>query len=102
MTFAAAALVPGVPMRIAGIDPPYSAPTYVDASSTTATVEFIPYVNGSRSAIVMEGEIPGRAPPRMPHATPPKAAGTIAVDRKRWIRSPTAIVPPGTGCAEAR
>ena len=34
MTVAAAALVPGVRMRIAGIDPPYSAPTYVDASST--------------------------------------------------------------------
>ena len=34
----AAALVPGVRMRIAGIEPPYSAPTYVDASMTTATV----------------------------------------------------------------
>ena len=38
MTVAAAALVPGVRIRMAGIEPPYSAPTYVDARRTIAMV----------------------------------------------------------------
>src|SRR3546814_15214999 len=29
--------------------------------------------------MVIDGEMPGSAPPRMPQATPPNAAGTIAV-----------------------
>ena len=44
-------MVPGVPMRIAGIDPPYSAPTYVEASNTTAVVgnnaSYAQYVQGA-------------------------------------------------------
>src|SRR5689334_8335407 len=82
MTVAAAALVPGVRIRIAGIEPPYSAPTYVDARTTTATVGSMPYVNGSSSAIVIDGEMPGSAPPRIPQATPPNAAGMIGVLKK--------------------
>jgi hypothetical protein len=36
-------------------------------------------VNGNRSAIEIEGEIPGKAPPRIPQATPANAAGTMGV-----------------------
>ncbi len=39
----------------------------------------MPYVNGKTSAIVIDGEIPGSAPPRIPHATPSAAAGTSGV-----------------------
>ena len=38
MTVAAAEFVPGVRMRIAGMEPPYSAPMYTDASRTIADI----------------------------------------------------------------
>ena len=34
----------------------------------------MPTVNGSSKAMAMDGEMPGSAPPRMPHSTPEKAA----------------------------
>jgi hypothetical protein len=59
---------------MAGIDPPYSAPTYTLASNTMATVGSMPTVKGKSKAMAMEGEIPGNAPPKIPQSTPPKAA----------------------------
>ena len=34
----------------------------------------MPTVKGSSKAMAMDGEMPGSAPPRMPHSTPPKDA----------------------------
>ncbi len=34
-------------------------------------------MKGSSSAIAIDGEMPGSAPPTMPHATPAKAAGIV-------------------------
>src|SRR5918996_5065562 len=39
----------------------------------------MPKVNGSSSAMVIEGEMPGRAPPMMPHTTPAMAANAEGV-----------------------
>jgi len=37
------------------------------------------YVNGSNSAMVIDGEIPGNAPPSIPQATPANAANIAGV-----------------------
>jgi hypothetical protein len=42
-----------------------------------ATAGSMPYVKGRMSAMLMEGEIPGKAPPKIPQATP-NAAEKIA------------------------
>ena len=73
MTVAEAELVPGVRIKIAGIEPPYSAPTYTLANSTKALVASMPTVKGSSKAMAIEGEIPGNAPPKIPHNTPANA-----------------------------
>ena len=73
MTVAEAELVPGVRIRMAGIEPPYSAPTYTLANKTKALVASIPTVKGNSNAMAMEGEMPGKAPPKMPHNTPANA-----------------------------
>lgn len=80
MVVAAAELVPGVLMRMAGTDPPYSAPTYVVASNAIAIGALIVYVNGTSNAIVMDADMPGRTPPMIPHATPKKTIATSGVE----------------------
>jgi hypothetical protein len=85
MTVADAAFVPGVRIRIAGIEPPYSAPTYTLARSTMAVTGSMPYVSGSSSAIAIDGEMPGNAPPRIPQITPSSAPGIAQLPNSAWI-----------------
>jgi hypothetical protein len=60
---------------------------------TTAEVGSSVYVNGKMSAIVIEAEMPGRAPPMIPQIKPAMAAGISGVLTRRVkarVRSSTA------------
>jgi hypothetical protein len=46
-----------------------------------AMVGSMPNVKGNNKAIAMEGEIPGNAPPKMPHKTPRNAVGTAQLPK---------------------
>src|SRR3990167_5970745 len=47
-----------------------------------ATEGVMPTVKGSKSAMAIEGDMPGRAPPNIPHKTPPNAASSIQPDSR--------------------
>ena len=53
---------------------------------------------------MIDGEMPGSAPPRMPHATPPKAAGTIGVVNRLPSAARSSVIGLGncTGRSQQR
>src|SRR5688500_7428242 len=59
----------------------------------------MPYVNGSSSAMEMEGEIPGSAPPMMPHSTPPNAAASSMGEIRAFKEISSASIVP---CSRSR
>ena len=54
-------------------------------------------MKGSSSAIAIEGEMPGSAPPRMPQSVPPKAVAITHGSVKAPIQIPPNSVPAGKG-----
>ena len=54
---------------------------------------------------MIDGEMPGRAPPRIPQATPPTAASarpTVKASAKAGITTTRATIPAAAGCASAQ
>ena len=61
-----AAAVPGVLMRMEGMDPPYSEPQYTEPSISSAVADSSPNVKGRSSAMPSVPDNPGTAPIMMP------------------------------------
>lgn len=86
---AAAAGVPGVPMAIAVMEPPYSPARYTETSSSTLTTGSMPKVKGTISATAVDALSPGKTPQRIPISTPATMAtraGTLAMVENPRIR----------------
>ncbi len=67
---AAAAFVPGVPIRIALIDPPNSPPQKIAVRKSRALIGVILYVRGRKRLIAIVPVSPGIAPKMIPTRTP--------------------------------
>ena len=66
---AAADALPGVLMRIAGIDPDVMMPLNTPSRNGMPTIGFMKKVNGERIATAMVAVTPGTAPTSMPAAS---------------------------------
>jgi hypothetical protein len=64
--------VPGILIKIAEIDPPYTAPVYKPSKKANETTGSIPKVKGINTAIVIVAVRPGNAPKTIPIRTPRK------------------------------
>lgn len=70
ITEAAEAGVPGARMRIAGIEPAYTAPPYIPRRSIIPVKGSSVKVNGSKTATPTVAEMPGSAPTTIPMTSP--------------------------------
>ena len=57
--------------RIDVVDPPNSAPQYIDDSTMMPLIGSMPKVSGSSSVTPFGAPSPGSTPTRMPSSTPP-------------------------------
>src|SRR5687768_8011995 len=62
---------PGMLNRIDVVEPPNSAPQYIDDSTMMPAIGSMPKVSGSSSATPFGAPRPGNTPTRMPSSTPP-------------------------------
>ena len=63
--------VPGIPSKIAGIDPPYTPPQYSPDNNNIALAGSNTYENGINTATAIVAENPGNAPNIIPANNPP-------------------------------
>ena len=91
-----AAAVPGVLMRMAGMDPPYSEPQYTEPSISRAVAGSSPNVKGRSSAIPSVPDKPGMAPMMMPkQALSVMSSNVIGSDRlERTIHGSNMRIAP--------
>ena len=101
---AAAEGVPGVWIRIAGMEPPYMEPQKIPAMTTRAWTMSSLYTSGSSRMIPMDPESPGMAPITMPLTQP-----TIIIKNVTgWntpaseVKNPSKIVTPLPGIVTAQ
>jgi hypothetical protein len=63
--------VPGIPKRMAGMEPPYTPPQYTPLKRRSAVAGSRAYEKGTKTATPIVAEKPGRAPKIMPSTIPP-------------------------------